>query len=308
MPARNESLVNFDPDGSYQWWGPDDMFVRDQHPRGFARLIDLMVQDTVPVGDPRVVFDAEVVKIRYGCDGVSVSTKDGRTFTAKHEVFSTLPLGVLQRKHREIFDPELPHDKQRTLSPDSGFVMGNLTHVLVQFPTVWWDNSIAKWIATNKGCNQSSSGGPDGAGANAAGLFSAWHNLNHEAFIPGSQSLLTFLGDPQSSVFEGMPDADVQAALIKQLHLQHPHANISAPSAFFISRHGYDPNSYGAYSATLAGYNDNTHEKLTAPVKACHEVRVRFAGEAMCDDLSGYTHGALISGQEVAARYGRPSV
>ena len=302
-PARIESLVSFAPDESYEWWGPDDMFVKDQHPRGFARLIDVMVRDSVPPGDPRVLFDAQVVKIRYDCHGVTVTTKDGRAFTAKHEVFSTLPLGVLQHKHEQLFDPALPKDKQQALSPDSGFVMGNLTHVVVQFPTVWWDNSLAKWIASNKGSNQSASGGPDGGGPNAAGLFSAWHNLNHDSFLPGSHTLLTFLGDPQSSFFEGRPDAEVQAALVKQLRLQHPHANISEPSAFFVSRHGYDPNSYGAYSVSLAGYKDGTHATLTAPVKACHEVRIRFAGEAMCDDLNGYTHGALYSGQEVAARY-----
>ena len=33
------------------------------------------------------------------------------------------------------------------------------------------------------------------------------------------------------------------------------------------------------------------------------QVRVRLAGEAMCDNLSGYTHGALQSGREAAAAY-----
>jgi hypothetical protein len=59
-PARKESLASFDPDSSYEWWGPDDQFVVDQHPRGFARLIDGMVRDSVPPGDPRVIFNAEV--------------------------------------------------------------------------------------------------------------------------------------------------------------------------------------------------------------------------------------------------------
>lgn len=31
--------------------------------------------------------------------------------------------------------------------------------------------------------------------------------------------------------------------------------------------------------------------------------RIQLAGEAMCDDLNGYTHGALQSGKEAAARY-----
>ena len=41
-------------------WGADDYLVLDQHPRGFARLIDGMVRDTLPPGDSRVVLNSEV--------------------------------------------------------------------------------------------------------------------------------------------------------------------------------------------------------------------------------------------------------
>jgi hypothetical protein len=76
-----------------------------------------------------------VTKMKYGsCHGVVVVTDDGRTFHARQEVISTLPLGVLQRKHAELFDPPLPPAQARLLSPESGFVMGNLTHIVVQFP------------------------------------------------------------------------------------------------------------------------------------------------------------------------------
>ena len=88
-------------------WGPDDQFVIDQHPRGYARLVDEMVRDTVPPGDPRVLLNTEVTRIQYDCAGVVVSTRDGRAYKAT-EVISTLPLGVLQRRHREIFEPPLP--------------------------------------------------------------------------------------------------------------------------------------------------------------------------------------------------------
>ena len=30
---------------------------------------------------------------------------------------------------------------------------------------------------------------------------------------------------------------------------------------------------------------------------------MRLAGEAMCDNLNGYTHGALLSGREAAERF-----
>ena len=69
-----------------------------------------MVKDTVPPGDPRVHLQAEVTRVKYDCDGVVVSTRDGQVYKAT-EVISTLPLGVLQRNHRKIFDPPMP-DKQ----------------------------------------------------------------------------------------------------------------------------------------------------------------------------------------------------
>jgi hypothetical protein len=41
-----------------------------------------MVRDSVPPGDPRVVFDAHVTNIEYACSGAVVTTEDGRTFKA----------------------------------------------------------------------------------------------------------------------------------------------------------------------------------------------------------------------------------
>jgi hypothetical protein len=55
-----------------------------------------------------------------------------------------LPLGVLQRRHHSMFDPPLPKKHREVLDTD-GIKMGNLTHVVVQFPRVWWDDSLAKW-------------------------------------------------------------------------------------------------------------------------------------------------------------------
>jgi monoamine oxidase len=130
-----------------------------------------------------------------------------------------------------------------------------------------------------------------------------WHNLNHKSLLPGSQTLLSFLGEPQSSRYEGMGDDEVRAALMRRIRSQHPRITIPEPSAFFISRHGYDPLSYGAYSISLTGWDDDLHGLMARPLSACGEVRVRLAGEAMCDDLNGYTHGAYQSGKENAARY-----
>ena len=208
----------------------------------------------------------KVTRIEYNCSGAHVLTKDGRTFNAR-EVISTLPLGVLKQKHATLFDPPLPSDQAATLSWDSKFVMGNLTHVVIQFPTVWWDNNLTKWLSANQGSNESAAGGTDGGGDNAAGEFSLWHNLNHDKFLPRSQTLLTFLGDPQSSRYEALPSAVVQHAVVERLRKQHPRASIPEPTDFFISRHGFDTKSYGAYSISLAGWKDTQHTQMTQPIK-----------------------------------------
>lgn len=181
-PARNQSLADWGPDTTYQFWGPDDQFVIDQHPRGFARLIDGMVRDTIPPGDPRIMFDAKVTKMQYDCNGVLVTTENGRTVQAR-EVISTLPLGVLQRQHHELFEPKLPQKHRQILDSDK-IQMGNLTHVVVQFPTVWWDDSLAKWLQANTAGGTGTDGKPqpnDGSYAAklaASGEFSLWYDVD----------------------------------------------------------------------------------------------------------------------------------
>ena len=104
-PARRESLVSFDPDASYQWWGPDDQFVTDQHPRGFARMVDHMVRDTVPPGDPRVMLNSTVTKMAYDCPGIAVSTKDGRMFQAQQVIRELAGVNLIGADLVEVAPP-----------------------------------------------------------------------------------------------------------------------------------------------------------------------------------------------------------
>ena len=305
FPASEQAAADFAPDESYMWWGKDDYFVVDQNPRGYAALLDLMVADTLPDGDPRVVFNARVAHIAYDCGGVNVTLSDGSVHRAR-EVISTLPLGVLQRHHADMFTPPIPAKHAKVLT-EKGVVMANLTHVVLQFPksfafpAKWKD--LPRWVSAN-------AAGPDERSW-MSGMFSEWQNLNHATMIPGSNMLLSFLGDPQSSYYEGQPDAVGQAAAMLALRAQNPELSIPDPVAFFISRHGYDELSYGAYAGYLPGWKDIFIETLLTPLSAqgctpgspTGEKRVRFSGEATCDDLDGFTHGGLQSGIETAAMY-----
>ena len=147
-------------------------------------------------------------------------------------------------------------------------------------------------------------------GESTSGFFSEWQNLNHPSMLPGSNILLSFLGDPQSTYYEGQPDAIAQAAAMGALRAQNPGGSIPDPVAFFISRHGYDPLSYGAYSGFAPGWKDRHYSTLLQPLsaKGCagkgakKHHRVYWAGEAMCNDLTGFTHGGRQSGIEAAAK------
>ena len=260
-----------------------------------------MVHDTLPPHDPRLVFNALVEKIAWNCDGVTLTTRDGRSFFAREEVILTLPLGVLQRKHASLFEPSLSNAHVKVLD-DDGIVMGNLTHVLFQWSEIWWDDSLTRWVSANKNANTSAK----------SGEFSEWQNLNHASMLPGSNILLSFLGDPQSSRYEGMLDAEVEAAALARVREQNPSKTIGKPTDFFISRHGYNELSFGAYSDFKPGWKDKFMTTMKEPLKAreCKDghgphvrTRIRWAGEAMCDDLSGFTHGGLQSGVEAAAHY-----
>lgn len=283
------ALSGFSPDPTYDWWGADDLFVVDQHPRGFARLIDGMVRDTVPDGDPRLVFNAHVSKIEWECAGVTISTKDGKSFKGKHAI-STVSLGVLRKHHKEMFSPQLP-EKQVDSLLNNHQPMANLTHVLIQFPSVWWDNSLPAWVAANTG------------GEARQGNFTVWHNLNYDNQMPGSNTLLSFLGEPEATNYGNIDEADLIALVTERLRAQNPKKDIPDGVAAWLKNWGNDPLTYGAYAYAEPGVSWST--KWKKPLKACKHKQsiVQFAGEATCGNLDGYTHGALASGKNAAAQY-----
>lgn len=285
--ARNNALAGFAPDPTYDWWGPDDYLVVEQHPRGFARLIDHMTQDSIPLGDERVKLNAKVTSVAWDGNGATVTTEDGRTFTSDH-VISTMSLGVMRKHHQEIFSPGLPSKQAENLA-DNHQPMANLTHVLVQFPSVWWDDSIPAWISANEG------------GKDERGKFVVWHNLNAEGFVPGSKTLLSFLGEPEASIYGDMTEAEIIPVVMERLRAQNPNIDIPDPSAAWLKNWGSDPLFYGAYMYSEPGVSWSG--KWKKPLKHNKKTIVQFAGEATCDQLDGYVHGALQSGKEAAANY-----
>lgn len=291
VDAKIQSLQMTLPDETYEWWGDGDYFVLDQNPRGYAHLLDSLTADTLPPTDARIHYNTIVKQIDYTCTSgasncVKVTSADGRVFTAKH-VISTLPLGVMQRNYASLFVPPMP-SKQVNVLTSEYLIMSNLSKVFIQFAKPFWDPTIARFLASD----------PE------TGSFIEWHNMDHVDHIPGSKTLFAWLGEPQSSIYDSRPDAEVQAVVMKKLQRLYPGKVIGEPTDFYITRHSINPLRYGAYSAQLFGWKDHEENQLIKPLKdSSGSKRVYFAGEHTCDDLSGFTHGALISGREAAATF-----
>jgi polyamine oxidase len=234
------------------------------------------------------MFGAMVKNVAYDTKGVTVSLTDGRTFQSKIAI-TTFPLGVLNRQHKELFTPNVPRKLAKIL--DSGdFVMSNLTRIYIQFPSVFWDNNAEAFLVAD------ANGHP--------GELPEFQNLNHADRTPGSNTLLLFLGNPESVKYENMDDADVQAAVVEKLKATFPDATVPEPSAFTMTRWGLDPLAFGCYSALNVGFVDDSYETINTPLADNNgDTRVYLGGEAMCDDLSGSTYGAHQSGRQIVQSY-----
>ena len=78
-----------------------------------------------------------------------------------------------------------------------------------------------------------------------------------------------------------------------------PSAEVPPPAVVRVCRWATQPLFRGAYSFLPTGSLPNGWNHLQQPM---HGGRVWLAGEAIHERYSGYLHGALLSGREVAAR------
>jgi len=124
-----------------------------------------------------------------------------------------------------------------------------------------------------------------------------------EGVIPGSNTLLSFIGEPQAVTYGAMTEAEIMPILMERLRAQNPSKTIPEATAAWLKNWGEDPLFYGAYSYSEPHTQSERKGNWKKPLKAHHKTIVQFAGEATCENMNGYTHGALQSGKEAAARY-----
>jgi monoamine oxidase len=94
-------------------------------------------------GEKKIRTNTIVTKIEYHSKGVTVTTKENKIYEGKY-VICTLPVGVLEKKHRELFPQGLSRKKIRAMK----FIpMGKFFKTYLKFETPFWrKKKKEQWI------------------------------------------------------------------------------------------------------------------------------------------------------------------
>jgi len=71
--------------------------------------------------------------------------------------------------------------------------------------------------------------------------------MNHASRLPGSKTLLTFLGEPETSRHGDLTEGALLEVLMDRLRRAHPDKDIPEGVAAWIKNWGSDPLFHGAY-------------------------------------------------------------
>mmetsp|Transcript_60140 Transcript_60140/g.191052 ORF Transcript_60140/g.191052 Transcript_60140/m.191052 type:complete len:503 (+) Transcript_60140:41-1549(+) len=260
-----------DPDAVEQCTEFDwvDFFIKD--PRGYVHFLDLMSGDFTE----KIRLGEVVEEVTYSATGVVVKTSAGQ-HTAKYAV-STLSNGALLHAARSsMFSPPLPGDKVAALE---GRPMVTYTKIFLTFPSKFWGDRQFYFYPSAR-----------------RGWLPLWHNLDCEALVPGSKTLMVTMVDERSAEFIAMPEAQQKSELMEVVRAMF---GAGAPEFTAITFHDWanDPLFRGSWSSPspAAPGSDPSALAIRNPVD-----RLFFAGEGTYPLWGGTLHAALYSGELVA--------
>jgi hypothetical protein len=177
------------------------------------------------------------------------------------------------------FSPPLPQWKHSSIQR-LGF--GVLNKVVLEFPEVFWNDSVDYFGATAEETNRRGQ------------CFMFW-NVRKTA---GAPVLIALVVGKAAIDGQNLSSSDhVNHALIV-LRKLFGEASVPDPVASVVTDWGRDPYSYGAYSYVAIGASGEDYDLLGRPVENC----LFFAGEATCKEHPDTVGGAMMSGLREAVR------
>ncbi|KAK8571254.1 hypothetical protein V6N13_103383 [Hibiscus sabdariffa] len=274
---KEVSLPNWNQDDVYGGFGGAHCMIKG----GYSKVVESLGEGLL------VHLNHAVTNISYstkdpGMDNshhrqVKVSTSNGSEFSGD-AVLITVPLGCLKAGAVK-FSPPLPQWKQSSIQR-LGF--GVLNKVVLEFPEVFWDDSVDYFGVT---AEETDSRGH---------CFMFW-NVRKTV---GAPVLIALVVGKAAIEGQSMSSSDHVNHAVIILRKLFGEASVPDPIASVVTDWGRDPFSYGAYSYVAIGASGEDYDMLGRPVENC----LFFAGEATCKEHPDTVGGAMLSGLREAVR------
>jgi len=250
---------------------------------GFIRrLAENLKEDTVRLKE-------EVVAIQWNDGGCSIATRAGSTLHCQHAII-TLPLGVLQANHKNLFQPNLGREVLEALG---NLGPGSLSKVFLGWETPWWreGEGSVRIVRSRKE-------------REGICLPQDWYDqipgFAEVAGQPGE--LLFWVVGPAAKVVDSLSDSEVAEGVTELL--QTIHSNIDLPKPSRVTRNPWtcDPFTLGAYSYPTTRAKEGDQAVLASPLPSPTCPRLLLAGEHTSSEFWSFLHGARDSGLAQAAK------
>ncbi|GAB4839444.1 hypothetical protein Ancab_028966 [Ancistrocladus abbreviatus] len=270
---------------SLPYWNQDDVYggfggAHCMIKGGYSAVVESLAEGLI-IHLNQVVTDISYTKGTGGADDggykVKVSTSNGNEFTGD-AVLITVPLGCL-KAGSITFSPSLPQWKRSSIQR-LGF--GVLNKVVLEFPEVFWDDTVDYFGATAEET------------VHRGRCFMFW-NVRKTV---GAPVLIALVVGKAAIDGQHMSSSDHVNHALTVLRKLFGEASVPNPVASVVTDWGRDPFSYGAYSYVAVGASGEDYDILGRPVENC----LFFAGEATCKEHPDTVGGAMMSGLREAVR------
>lgn len=274
------SLGGWDLDAGNEWEGKHTMVTGgyQQVPRGLLNCpkpLDVRKNNAVK-------------KVIYGSENSTPSKvilNNGEVIEADY-IVSSLPLGVLKRKHIE-FEPPLPDWKLGAIQR-IGF--GTLNKVVLVYEEPFWD--------TKRDIFGTLRNPPDRFSLDQKeyfskrGRFFQWFNCTNTTGLP---TLVALMAGDAAFYTEKAQNGDLIEEATEVLRSVFG-PTVPKPVEAVVTRWGRDKFAYGSYSYTGPLFRPDDYETMAKPVE-----NLFFTGEHTCGTHPATVHGAYISGLRAAS-------
>ncbi|KAK9700999.1 Flavin containing amine oxidoreductase [Popillia japonica] len=250
--------------------------------------------------DDKIILNKEVQKIVWDSkeDAVIVKCLDGSWYHGDHVIF-TPSLGVLKEKHGQLFEPQLPIQKQHAIEK---LGIGAVMKIMLRFDKPWWPDTFKGasfvWSSEDKHNNNF---------YKFTKLGKTWiYDALGVVPVANNPTVLSFWFTGKSiPIIEQLDNVDVLDGVdfLLDTFLGSTY-NLTYPSTITKSQWYTNPHFRGTYSyQTSASRKINGNEVLSSPLYNRHgKITLMFAGEATHPYHYSTVHGAIETGHREADR------